>query len=271
MFDIRMPNGTSYRLEDFGESFPSEFISSTLSLPTLPHLTSLELTSIHGLTASHLAHILIRCPNLIRLKLHRCLVNIIPVLNILKSFCPHIKYLTYEKNQCCMPSPYFQQLQPKQYPSYNHPWIELKIQSTDTLTDHVLQDLLVSTIEHLDLSGSGLITDAGILHKPLKNLKSLSLRGCTGITREGVLDLLKQNTRLEHVDLPVLNDAILDQLSTCQNLKTLVSARVDVSNERYKAFIDARKCTLRKVRLDQSSISTELLCYTMQHVKTGYI
>ncbi|SAM02332.1 hypothetical protein [Absidia glauca] len=90
-------SGFLQRLEHFGGLFSDTYIDSIALLPPLA-LRQLRLSGIHGLTATHLAAILLRCPDLIELTLENCMVNIIPVINILCYSCPRLEQLHYHRN-----------------------------------------------------------------------------------------------------------------------------------------------------------------------------
>lgn len=89
--------GFLLQLERFGGLFSDNYIDSIALLPPLP-IRQLRLSGIHRLTAAHLAAILLRCPNLIELTLENCMVNIIPVINILCYSCPCLEQLHYHRN-----------------------------------------------------------------------------------------------------------------------------------------------------------------------------
>ncbi|KAI8331910.1 hypothetical protein BC941DRAFT_437882 [Chlamydoabsidia padenii] len=85
------------QLEHFGGLFSETDMKHMASLPSLP-LCCLRLSRIHGLTAIHLAAILLRCPYLIELTLENSLVNITPVINILRYSCPRLEQLHYHRS-----------------------------------------------------------------------------------------------------------------------------------------------------------------------------
>lgn len=289
LHDARLHNGATYRLENFGDRFPAAFIKTIEDLSLLPYIESLELTGIHGLTASHLASIVIRCPNMRKLVLNRCLVNIIPVFNVLQTCCPKLQYFEYERNRYCQQ---FDQHQssPNRQPSEkiyeplfckpHYPWKHVKIHMTHMLTDSVIKNFLhgsTSALETLDLRGNTLISDQGLLENvPMKSLKSLQLRECYSLTSKGLSTLLLQSPLLEHVNLSHLatvDDDVLRQLANCQKLQTLdlSYANLNVTDETFRCFIDQRSHTLKTLALDYSSISKELLCYSMMKLKSGAV
>lgn len=297
--DVHPHHEALRRIEFYGESFPTEFIKSIKEATKLNHLESLTLVGIHGLTATHLASILIRCPNLKRLQLKRCLVNIIPVLNILKFCCPKLQYFEYERNRYNqhsdnysdrLSSPQQRQLpqrksQDGQYISKEYPWIQFKIQLTNMLTDSIVHNLLRdsksrTSIESLDLQGSFLLSDRGLLveKEPMKNLKYLCLKDCFGLTTKGIERILLQSPLLVDVDLSSLsmvNDPILYALGGCKQLQflNLSHCRLNlVSEVAYKSFIDQRRNTLKRVILDHvSHTSFDILLYTTKKIKRGII
>lgn len=305
--DIQPHHESLRRIEFYGESFPTEFINSIKTNPQLHHVESLTLVGIHGLTATHLASVLIRFPNLKRLQLKRCLVNIIPVLNILKFCCPKLQYFDYERNRYNQHSDSYsesssqqqqqQQLQREQQRrshrksqngqciSKEYPWIQFKIQLTNMLTDSILHSLLRdsksrASIESLDLQGSFLLSDSGLLvdKQPMENLKYLCLKDCFGLTTKGIEDILLQSPLLEEVDLSslsMINDNILYALSRCKQLQylNLSHCRLNlISEEAYKFFIEQRSCTLKRVILDHvTHASFEIQLYTTKKIKRGII
>ncbi|CAO3649089.1 unnamed protein product [Cunninghamella echinulata] len=95
---LQLDQNALYRLEQFGEFFSEAFMEYIDQLPILP-IRYLNLSSIHGLTTIHLATILLRCPYLIHLELNRCLVNLIPIINILRFSCPQLEVLSYHRNR----------------------------------------------------------------------------------------------------------------------------------------------------------------------------
>ncbi|KAI9305216.1 hypothetical protein BJ944DRAFT_265578 [Cunninghamella echinulata] len=95
---LQLDQNALYRLEQFGEFFSEAFMEYIDQLPILP-IRYLYLSSIHGLTTIHLATILLRCPYLIHLELNRCLVNLIPIINILRFSCPQLEVLSYHRNR----------------------------------------------------------------------------------------------------------------------------------------------------------------------------
>lgn len=288
LYDAQLHNGVTYRLENFGDRFPTTFTETIETLSLLPHVETLELSGIHGLTASHLASIVVRCPNLKKLVLNRCLVNIIPVLNILQTNCPKLQYFEYERNRYCQQLN-LQQLSPRQpdekrhEPYFNkpqYPWKQVKIHLTHMLTDSVIRNFLhgsKATLETLNLQGNTLISDKGLLTKTaMKNLKTLHLRECFGLTSHGLTTLLEQSPLLEHVDLShlgIINDTVFQQLAKCQNLQTLdlSYANLSISDETFKYFIDQQLLTLKRLALDFTNISKELLCYSMMKLKKGAV
>lgn len=288
LYDAQLHNGVTYRLENFGDRFPTTFTETIETLSLLPHVETLELSGIHGLTASHLASIVVRCPNLKKLVLNRCLVNIIPVLNILQTNCPKLQYFEYERNRYCQQLN-LQQLSPRQpdekrhEPYFNrpqYPWKQVKIHLTHMLTDSVIRNFLhgsKATLETLNLRGNTLISDKGLLTKTaMKNLKTLHLRECFGLTSHGLTTLLEQSPLLEHVDLShlgIINDTVFQQLAKCQNLQTLdlSYANLSISEETFKYFIDQQLLTLKRLALDFTNISKELLCYSMMKLKKGAV
>ncbi|CEP11353.1 hypothetical protein [Parasitella parasitica] len=288
LYDAQFHNGTLYRLESFGDRFPATFTDTLKTQSLLPYVETLELSAIHGFTVSHLASIVIRCPNLKKLVLYRCLVDIIPVLNILQTNCPKLQYFEYERNRYCQQFDMYQlspsELDEKRYEPYfckpQYPWKQVKIHLTHTLTDNVLENLLhgsKTALETLDLRGNTIISDQGLLcDTSMKNLKTLCLRECHGLTSRGLITLLAQSPLLEHVDLShldTIDDGVLQRLATCQNLHTLdlSYANLNVTSETFKHFIDQRMLTLKRLALDFTTIPKELLCYSMMKLKTSAI
>lgn len=289
LHDARLHNGVAYRLEHFGDRFPTTFTQTIESLSPIPHIESLELGGIHGLTASHLASIVIRCPNMRKLVLNRCLVNIIPVFNILQTYCPKLQHLEYERNRYCQQSDLYQAAPSRQpnekihgplFCKPQYPWKHVKIHLTHMLTDSVLKNFLhgsTSTLETLDLRGNTIISDQGLLgDTPMKNLKSLLLRECYSLTSIGVSTLLSQSPLVEHVNLShlaTIDDDVLCQLASCQKLQTLDLSytNMTVTDEMFRYFIDQRLHTLKSLALDYANISKELLCYSMIKLKSGAV
>ncbi|KAL7310516.1 hypothetical protein PS15m_010005 [Mucor circinelloides] len=289
LHDARLHNGATYRLENFGDRFPAAFIKTIEDLSLLPYIESLELTGIHGLTASHLASIVIRCPNMRKLVLNRCLVNIIPVFNILQTCCPKLQYFEYERNRYCQQFDQYQSSSNRQpnekiyeplFCKPHYPWKHVKIHMTHMLTDIVIKNFLHGStlaLETLDLRGNTLISDQGLLENPpMKSLKSLQLRECYSLTSKGLSTLLLQSPLLEHVNLSHLatvDDDVLCQLANCQKLQTLdlSYANLTVTDETFRYFIDQRSHTLKTLALDYTSISKELLCYSMMKLKSGAV
>lgn len=289
LYDLRMHTGNRYRLEIFGESLPTDYIHTIQKLPVLENLESLELSGIHGLNAGHLANILYRCPHLKSLILHRCLVDIIPVINILEKSCPKLQHLLYDRNQYCRQYDLYQQqryqhlqrVTSAKSASREYPWIQLKIHLTNMLTDPIMCYLLEGSrkkIEILDLRGNTMITDQGLIdpETPMRQLKALCLKECTGITNKGLLQILSTSPLLEHIDLSdltIVNDDVFKQLSQCQYLQTLNLSKttLSVTDKVYKDFIDSKRETLKKIDLENTNISSELLCYSMRKLKTGII
>lgn len=95
---LQLDNTAIYRLEQFGESFTDAYMEYVDQLPVLP-IRYLYLSTIHGLSTIHLATILFRCPYLIHLELDRCLINLIPIINILRFSCPQLEILSYHRNR----------------------------------------------------------------------------------------------------------------------------------------------------------------------------
>lgn len=289
LHDARLHNGATYRLEHVGDRFPASFTKTIENLSLLPHIESLELTGIHGLTASHLASIVIRCPNMRKLVLNRCLVNIIPVLNILQSYCPKLQHLEYERNRYCQQLDQYQDAASRQpnekihaplFCKPHYPWKHVKVHLTHMLTDNVIKSFLdgsASTLETLDLRGNTIISDQGLLSDaPMKHLKRLELRECYSLTSKGVCTLLSQSPLLEHVNLShlvIIDDDVLCQLANCQKLQTLdlSYANLAVTEETFRYFIDQRLHTLKSLALDYANISKELLCYSMMKLKSGAV
>ncbi|KAL9548709.1 hypothetical protein MBANPS3_005562 [Mucor bainieri] len=290
LHDARLHNGATYRLEHFGDRFPTAFTRAIETLSLLPHIESLELTGIHGLTASHFASIVIRCPNMTKLVLNRCLVNIIPVLNILHAYCPKLQYLEYERNRYCQQADQYQAAPTSRQPHEkmrsplfckpHYPWRHVKIHLTHLLTDNIIKHFLhgsTSTLETLDLRGNTIISDQGLISDdtaPMKNLKSLLLRECYSLTSKGVSTLLSQSPLLEHVNLShlaIIDDDVLCHLASCQNLQTLdlSYANLTISDKMFRYFIDQRLHSLKSLALDYTNISNELLCYSMMKLKIG--
>lgn len=307
--DIQL-NSQHHRLEYFGESFPAAFMEILQKLPKLHHITTLELSGIHGLTASHLASVLFRCPNLKKLVLNRCLVNIIPVLNILLFCCPKLQYLEYERNRYCQQFDLFQQQQQQQSGNRRlhqqqqqqqlsplvksvksiyrnskkeYPWIELKIHLTNMLTDSILQNILHDRqhLQTLDLRGNALISDNALISEnqpPLTKLKFIYLKECFGVTCKGIEQLISTNPLLEQVDLScltVINDAILYALSNCTKLQILNFSYCklgSLSEEAVDYFIDKRKDTLEQVILDYcTNFSMDLQLKIIKSVQRGIV
>lgn len=292
LYDLPVHNGNRHHLEVFGESLPTDYIRAIEALPRLESLQSLELSGIHGLNSDHLANILFRCPDLKSLTLERCLVDIIPVINILEKSCPKLQHLFYDRNQYCRQYDLYQQQRylnneelvqtnKRVTPPRKYPWIELKIHLTHMLSDTVIQYLMEgsrSSLELLDLRGNTMITDKGILdpETPMRRLKTLCLKDCTGITTKGLIQLIVQSPLLETIDLSelsVVNDDVFKQLSQCQYLHTLNLSKcaLSVTNTVYKEFINTKKDTLKKLVLESTKISFELLCYSMRKLKTGIL
>lgn len=289
LYDLQVQNVNRYRLESFGVSLPTDYIQALHTLSKLKNVQSLELSGIHGLNAGHLANILFRCPQLKSLTLSRCLVDIIPVLNILAKSCPKLQYLFYDRNQYCRQYDIYQ-LQRQQHSHHilstksaqtKYPWIQLKIHLTHMLTDSTVRHLLEgskSTIEVLDLRGNTEITGQGLIDQetPMHCLKTLCLKECTGITTKGLIHLISQSPLLENIDLSdlsIINDDVFRQLSLCSYLRTLnlSKAKLCVSDNVYKDFIDKKKDTLEKLILENTTIPSALLCYSMRKLKTDII
>lgn len=298
LHDVQLHNAALHRLEYFGESFPAPFIESIKSLPTLNHLETLELSGIHGFTASHLTNILLRCPTLIRLVLNKCLVNIIPIFNILAIACPNLQYFEYDRNRYCQQFDIFQHQQRRlgislsgqqsklleQY-LIKKKWIGLKIRLTNMLTDLILQHILYddttrASLEVLDLSGNLLLSDNGLLmeNHPMKHLKSLCLKECFGLSSKGIEQLIQQSPLLETIDLSclsIINDDILYALVQCKKLSVVDFSYCSlslVSEDAIIYLIENRKDTLKRLILDYTTfISTELIVFTIKKLKRGII
>ncbi|ORZ26132.1 hypothetical protein BCR42DRAFT_20323 [Absidia repens] len=82
----------------------TSFLTHDKSLPPLS-LRYLGLSDVHGLTASHLGTILLRCPHLAELVLHNCPVNIIPTIGLLSHACPLLQQFSYHQNKSNQFSP----------------------------------------------------------------------------------------------------------------------------------------------------------------------
>ncbi|KAI9485940.1 MAG: hypothetical protein EXX96DRAFT_547082 [Benjaminiella poitrasii] len=295
LYESYIQNNFLYQLERYGETFPFSFINSIQARPSFLHLESLELSGIYSFTSSHLASILFRCRNLKRLTLKKCLVSIIPVLNILRYSCPQLQYLYYDRNQYSS-----QQLDmvdgdgheviiapQKTQESFfsnkvQYPWIDLSIQFTNMLmNDDILQDVLHesrASLQVLNLRGNKLITDQSFSldTSSMCNLKCLCLRECFGITSKGLVSILSGSPLLEHIDvscLSVIDDDVLQALGSCDYLQTLnlSHAYLRVSDAGFREFINKRTCTLKRLDLEFSNISKELLCFSMKKIKRGII
>lgn len=297
LHDVQLHNAALHRLEYFGEIFPTSFVESINALPTLTSLQTLELSGIHGFTASHLANILVRCPNLVRLVLNKCLVNIIPIFNILGIACPNLQYFEYDRNRYCQQFDIFHHQQrrlgiaisgqPKRLEQHliKKEWIQLKIRLTNMLTDSIIQHILYDDITRgslqvLDLSGNSLISDRGLLldNHPMKNLKSLCLKECFGLSSKGIEQIIQQSPLLETIDLSclsIINNDILYALVQCKKLSivNLSYCKLSlVSEDAVIYFIEKRKDTLKRLILDYATfVSTELLVYTIKKLKRDII
>ncbi|KAG2197426.1 hypothetical protein INT47_005679, partial [Mucor saturninus] len=298
LHDVQLHNAALHRLEYFGESFPASFIESIKSLPTLICLETLELSGIHGFTASHLTNILIRCPTLVRLVLNKCLVNIIPIFNILAIACPNLQYFEYDRNRYCQQFDIFHHQQrrlgiaissqqPKRLEQHliKKKWIGLKIRLTNMLTDLIVQHILYDdttrgSLQVLDLSGNLLITDHGLLleNHPMKNLKSLCLKECFGLSSKGVEQAIQQSPLLETIDLSclsIVNDNILYALVQCKRLSIVDLSYCSlslVSEDAIIYLIENRKDTLKRLILDYTTfVSTELIVLTIKKLKRGIV
>lgn len=297
LHDVQLHNAALRRLEYFGESFPSSFVESIKILPMLNYLETLELSGIHGFTASHLANILIRCPNLGRLILKKCLVNIIPIFNILVIACPNLQYLEYDRNRYCQQFDIFHHQQrrmgiaisgePKRFEKHliKKKWVGLKIRLTNMLTDSIIQhvlydDLTRASLQVLDLSGNLLISDRGLLldNHPTKSLKSLCLKECFGLSSKGIEQIIRQSPLLEKIDLSclsVINDDVLYALVQCKKLTIVDFSYCSlslVSEDAIIYLIENRKDTLKRLILDYATfVSTELIVYTIKKLKRSII
>lgn len=257
------------------------------------------MNGIHGLTAIHLANILLRCPELVQLTLKRCLVNIIPVLNILRASCPKLQYFEYERNRYC-----------QQFDTYHHPlqqhrfisdiveeeqftvqkqcmikknWVRIEIKQTNMLTDIIVHNLLyynntADHLKHLDLSGNILLSDAALTKQPLRYLKEIHLKECYGINERGIERIIQQSPLLEIISLSclvVINNDIFYALAKSEYLKKVDFSYCNLSNvsfEAIKYFIDQRKSTLKRCIFDYTThLSVEALMYTIKNLKRGVI
>lgn len=297
--DVQLQTGTLHRLEYFGETFPPPFLQSIQSLPKLNYIQYLKLESIHGLTACHLANVLVRCPVLVRLSLIRCLVNIVPVFNILRVACPKLRYFEYERNRYCQQfdvfphteersrltnravvQPQQQQLGKQKDMTIKNNWVHVEIRQTNMLTDFMVQNMLYlrDGLEVLDLSGNVLLSDAALTKQPLKSLRILCLKECYGISFKGLECIIRQSPLLEEIDLSclaVINNDILYALAKCTRLKKVNFSYCKlsrVSADAIKYFIDQRKETLQQCILDYTVyVSTDVLLYTIKNLKRGTV
>ncbi|KAG2237286.1 hypothetical protein INT48_009019 [Thamnidium elegans] len=294
LHDVQLQTGALHRLEYFGETFPPPFLQSIQSLPKLNYIQYLKLESIHGLTACHLANVLVRCPALVKLSLIRCLVNIIPVFNILRITCPKLRYFEYERNRYCQQFDVFQhteerrlanraivqQLGKQKNMMIKNEWVHVEIRLTNMLTDSMVQNILYlrDGLEVLDLSGNMLLSDIALTKQPLKALRILCLKECYGITFKGLECIIRQSPLLEEIDLSclsVINNDILYALAKCARLRKVNFSYCKlsrVSSDAIKYFIDQRKETLQQCILDYTVyVSTDVLMYTIKNLKRGTI
>ncbi|CAO3599769.1 unnamed protein product [Absidia cylindrospora] len=201
--------GRSYHHSDNDDGMNGRFPTTTTAL--LAHDTSLPplslrhlgLSDVHGLTASHLGLILLRCPHLVELVLHNCPVNIIPTIGLFSHVCPLLQQFSYHQNK-------LNQLSPRAI-STNEPrsdpiittsiaslpirlregdrpthsrllastsnlcnddnghayWKKLTLIQTKTFTDDLLHTLLAGSyhsIQVLDLKGNKRLTDHSIFN-----------------------------------------------------------------------------------------------------------
>ncbi|KAI8080777.1 uncharacterized protein B0P05DRAFT_586648 [Gilbertella persicaria] len=280
-FTAYCESGPSFEdLEAYGETLPSSFVSGGNSFHALD---SLELSSIHGLKTTHLAHILSQCSHISRLVLDHCLVDIVPVINMIRTTCPCLTQFCYARNQLCqqydaMYRPRRQQRQQRQF--HDHlPWTELRIHFTSAFTNPMLQDILfdsAATLNVLDLYGSAFISDNAFGDQRLTGLKELSLGECYSLSTRCIVQLIDQNPLLEKVNLSgltAIHDIVLVSLSCCEYLHTLnlSNCHLNVTHEAYKQFIDRRRHSLRQIDLQDSILSKDLLLYTMIKLKTHII
>lgn len=266
-----------HRLDSFGDSFPTSFIEKLQTLPKLNQLQSLELSGIHGLTASHLASILIRCPNIRKLSLKRCLVNIIPILNMLRFCCPKLQYFEYERNRYCQQ---FDMYQPPQIKRKNlvekkeYPWIELKIRLTNIQDILLFDDQSRASLETLDFQGTTFLP----LSKPMKSLKSICLKDCFHLTSKDIQQLIHTSPLLREIDLSclsVIDNDLLHALTECKHLHYLNISycKLDlISKQAFTSFIDKTSHTLKRLVLDYTThFSMDLHLYAIKKIKRGVI
>ncbi|KAG0749513.1 hypothetical protein G6F57_000982 [Rhizopus arrhizus] len=189
-------------------------------------LESLELSNVHGLKSAYLAHILSQCPNLTSLILRKSNVDITSILGILKmTSLRKLKHFDFEKNV-------FAHLDTQKVVSsgkettYRMELVDLRIKSDNTLENSDLQYLLYGThycLETLDLSGSILISDSGLLvHQHYAKLKTLCLKECYSITSQALVTLLTHSPLIETVDLSylsIVNNDVLNVLSEMTSIR----------------------------------------------------
>ncbi|KAI8086714.1 uncharacterized protein BX664DRAFT_336586 [Halteromyces radiatus] len=282
-------------LEHICESLPITINNYVEHLPILG-LRQLELSDIHGLTIIHLASILLRSPCLVDLTLRNCLVNIIPIVNVLRHCCPDLANFVYHRNQLgrnpiiehnpihssVSPTlPLTMMIQPttssndRIHSGLLQSWKKLSLIQTRALTNDLLHYVLFGsyhTIQSLDLTGSLGLTDECLFNMIPSSLEECKLAGCMNITTLGLCSFLQNTPHLRILDVSGLSgvtDMVL--LSIALHCRRLVKLNLtlcrSITDTGLQLFIDTLDSPLQELGLARTNLTTPSLTYAMCHIQ----
>ncbi|KAI9281829.1 hypothetical protein BY458DRAFT_468611 [Sporodiniella umbellata] len=241
-------------------------------------LQTLQLSNIHGLKESYLEYILSHCLNLKQLTLNKSNVDINSITSILKATrLPELKHFQFQRNVFSKTD--VQKITPDLHTNSNSMNLtSLKVKLDNTFGDSDLQSLLRGSqhsLQALDISGSILISDAGILfHQPYSKMEVLCLKECFAITSQGLLELIQRMPFLKSVDLSCLstvNDAVLEELAKKRQIReiNLENCKKAYSEECIRSLVYNTKHSLRKIQLTHCSLN--LLLYITTTIKSDIV
>ncbi|ORX52367.1 RNI-like protein [Hesseltinella vesiculosa] len=297
--------GANQRLELFGQFVSPAFLEYLRQFDKQPRLKQLSLTRVHGLTILPLALILLSSPNLYSLTLDACLVNIIPVINILLRACSGLRHFFYHRNQfSALPLTSYAAedsyndlsswpilspvVEPPKLDCLAQGWKYLVLRETRVLNDALLHYLLrrsYPTIEHLDLQGHHKLTDQALLRSlpraPMASLRHCVLSQCINLTEYGLCTFLEQcsDLRVLHLaGLSAVTDRVLQVIARrCVFLLELnLSHCRSISDQGLRSFIDALLYAkraqslplhLKDIQLVQTNISLDCFSRVMAHIQ----
>ncbi|KAI9010844.1 hypothetical protein CLU79DRAFT_772919 [Phycomyces nitens] len=247
-----------------------------------------------------------RCPSLTRLELQRSLLGISHVLSVLRYCCPLLQDLVYQSNRYYEPSrdlddqaspdspvleatdlvhipPSLSILSPApEEESKIKPHGSLRqvcLRKANGLTDEMVDMVLSrpSDLEILDLYSAAEISDKAlrqiVTHEPLSTLRKLCLHGCTGLSEQMLLSLLKRAPNLVDVDLSGLatvTDNILAYINGIKSLERIdLSECSAISDRPVRVLVDKHHNHLKELNLKGSSVSLDTLVYSVCKIKRG--